>query len=410
MLGASRGEVYLVRLKSFLEHFAGRAAEETPDPPRAAADAVQVMTVHQAKGLEFPVVFVPSLVEGRFPSSMTGRRRRWYVPEDLFDRARYEGREEDEARLLYVALTRARELLVVSWFSRHRVRRAEPSRFLGHHLRAALPEARRHGECRPGVVVSRRAQELLDLDFGSLETYRVCGYRYRLRNVCGFQPPLAPELGFGRFLHHVVAELARSGPGRPPAAEDVDRIVDRDFYLPFAGPIPAANLKESARRRVRAYVRAHGEELARILRPEARFEVPLEGARVRGRIDLLLRAADGDGRRVELVDLKTTANRPPSEIHANQLRMYALAVERLGLEPVRLWIHDLEVDGGGRSEVPNDEAERERFRERLQGWVEGIRAGRYEPAARIEVCSGCDFRRFCPHAPPEARGARTGPP
>ncbi len=79
--------------------------------------------------------------------------------------------------------------------------------------------------------------------------------------------------------------------------------------------------------------------------------------------------------------------------------MYALAVERMGMEPVGLWIHDLEVDGGGRVAVSNDDAERERFRERLEGWVEGIRQGRYEPAARIETCSACDFRRFCPHVP-----------
>ncbi|HXF71384.1 MAG TPA: ATP-dependent DNA helicase [Actinomycetota bacterium] len=403
-LGLTRGEVYLVRLKAFLEAFAGRAAEETPDPHGVAGDAVQVMTVHQAKGLEFPVVFVPALVERRFPSALLGRPQVWYVPDDLFDRRRYEGREEDEARLLYVALTRARELLVVSWFERHRVQRAEPSRFVANHLRPALPLALRHGQARPPVVPRTGPEELLDADFGALETYRECGYRYWLRHVCGFGPPIVPELGFGRFLHHVVAELARLAmAGRRPREEDVDAIVARDFYLPFAGPVPAANLRASAARRARAYLRGYGEELARVVRPEAPFEVPLEGARVRGRIDLLLRA-DGDGRRVELVDLKTAANRPPSEIHMNQLRMYALAVERQGLEPVRLWIHDLDTDRGGRIPVPHDEAERERFRERLQGWVEGIRAGRFEPAARLEVCAGCDFRRFCRYAPAEARG------
>ncbi|HEY8470790.1 MAG TPA: ATP-dependent helicase, partial [Longimicrobiales bacterium] len=119
VLGASRGEIYLMRLRAFLEEFAGRAAEEVPAQWEDTAGAVQVLTIHQAKGLEFPIVFVPSLVEGRLPSSRLGQPQEWYLPDALFDRARYEGEEEDEARLLYVALTRAKELLVVSWFERY---------------------------------------------------------------------------------------------------------------------------------------------------------------------------------------------------------------------------------------------------------------------------------------------------
>jgi hypothetical protein len=88
VLGGTGGEIYLIRLRAFLEQFAGRAAEETPDSNATAADAVQVMTIHQAKGLEFTVVFVPCLVEGRFPSTLMGRPRKWYVPADLFDRSR----------------------------------------------------------------------------------------------------------------------------------------------------------------------------------------------------------------------------------------------------------------------------------------------------------------------------------
>jgi DNA helicase-2/ATP-dependent DNA helicase PcrA len=404
ILGATRGQIYLVRLKAFLEAFVGRAAEETPDRAPGAREAVQVMTVHQAKGLEFPIVFVPSLVEKRFPSALTGQRQYWYVPDDLFDRARYEGREEDEARLLYVALTRARELLVVTWFQRHRAVPATPSRFLRRHLRPVLSLALEPGRARPPTAQGGGEAELLDLDFASLETYRACGYRFWLRHVCGFQPPLVVELGFGRFLHHAVAELARSAiAGRRPSEEDVDRIVDADFYLPFAGPIPAEQLRTSARRRVRAYVRQYGDELTRALAPEVPFEVPLEGARIRGRIDLVLRA-DGEARQVELVDFKTSANRPPSEVHANQLRVYAAAMERLGFEPVRLWIHDLDADEGGRVEIPHDAAARTVFLGQLEAWVSGIRARHFEPAAIAEVCSGCDFRRFCPYAPAEARG------
>jgi DNA helicase-2/ATP-dependent DNA helicase PcrA len=389
---------------ALLEEFAGRAAEETPDSSPEARNAVQIMTVHQAKGLEFPVVFVPALVEGRFPTSLMGQPQQWYVPTDLFDRDRYEGREDDEARLLYVALTRAKELLVVSWFTQHRTKRAAPSRFVKQHLKAALNDAIALGNGKPQPAVGPSREELVDVDFSSLVTYFECGYRYWLRHVCGFQPPVVTELGFGKLLHHIVAELARrAAAGTPPNEADVDEIVDRSFYLPFAGHIPASRLREAARRRGKAYVRQFGGELLRVIQPEARFEVPLANARVRGRIDLMLKAEDGDANAVELIDFKTSSNRPPSEIHQNQLRMYAAAAERLGLVPVALAIHDLDADAGGRIVVPDDAAEREAFRERLERWVEGIRAGRFEAVEDRKPCPACDFRSFCRYAPEEAR-------
>ncbi len=406
VLGSTPGEIYLMRLRAFLEHFAGRAAEETPDTAPESRNAVQIMTVHQAKGLEFPVVFVPSLVDGRFPSALTGRSQRWYVPAELFDRRRYEGRVEDEARLLYVALTRAKELLVVSWFERHPVQRARPSPFLRGQLKPVLAEALPLEQARPAPTPTLSGDDVLDVDFSSLVTYQECHYRYWLRHVCGFEPPLATELGFGRLLHHLVAELARRATGgSPPTEADVEGVLAASFYLPFAGPIPAANLRESLRRRVLAYVRDFGSELTRTLEPEAAFEVPLANGRVRGRIDLVLQAMDGDPSAVELVDFKTSANRPPSELHVNQLRLYAAAAERLGLRPVRLVIHDLDADEGGRIEVPAGPEEAEAFRGRLQGWVAAIQAGDFEPVGDRAVCLGCDFRRFCRHAPPAARGA-----
>lgn len=405
VLGASPGDVYLIRLRAFLEQFAGRAAEETPDNAPEARNAVRVMTVHQAKGLEFAVAFVPALVEGRFPSALMGSRQQWHVPNNLFDRQRYEGREDDEARLLYVALTRAKELLVLSWFREHPRKRATASRFLLRHLKDALSEALPLGRLTPPQTPLVPHDELLTLDFSSLVTYQECAYQYWLRHICGFQPPLVPELGFGKLLHHVVAELARRGAmGVRPGEHDVDAILEESFYLPFAGPVPAMKLREAARRRVKAYVRDFGHELLRTSRSEGMFEVPVRSARLRGRVDLLLRADGEPQKEVELVDFKTSVNRPPSELHINQLRLYATAAERLGLQPVRLVIHDLDADAGGRIEVLNDAREREAFEQQLEAWVEGIREGAFKPIDSRKVCRGCDFRRFCRYAPAKGPG------
>jgi ATP-dependent DNA helicase UvrD/PcrA len=401
VLGSRRGDVYLVRLRAYLEHFAARAAEETQDTDPAAADAVQIMTVHQAKGLEFPVVFLPSLVEGRMPSARTGRPQQWYVPDHMFNRERYEGREADEARLFYVALTRARELLVLSWFEAHSVQRARPSRFLTRYLGDGLGSALSAGGAAPPAGRRRAEDPPLDVDFSGLVSYGLCGYQYWLRQLCGFQAPIAPELGFGRVLHHVIAELARAAPtAGPPDYHAVIAALDQAWYLPFAGPIPAAKLRDSATRRLLSYARVYGSELTRIVMPEARFEVPIDGSRVRGRIDLLLRAAPGASREVEIVDFKTSANGPSAEVYQDQLRLYAEAMARSGYEPVRLTIHDLER--GERIEVPADAAAQAAFRERLAEWTHGIRSRVFEPNAG--ACHTCDFVAFCPNAGPKTPG------
>lgn len=79
--------------------------------------------------------------------------------------------------------------------------------------------------------------------------------------------------------------------------------------------------------------------------------------------------------------------------------MYAVAVERLGFDPVSLVIHDLDVHAGGRHVVQNDERERDEFAKQLKEWVYGIRSGRFNAAEDAKTCAVCDFRWSCAEAP-----------
>ncbi|MGQ9828536.1 MAG: UvrD-helicase domain-containing protein [Roseiflexus sp.] len=92
-----------------------RALRATGVQPRlpigGQTDAVRVMTIHAAKGLEFPIVYVPGLQEGRFPAR--GNSRGLTLPAGLV-RGSIESEEQEERYLLYVAMTRARDRLVLS--------------------------------------------------------------------------------------------------------------------------------------------------------------------------------------------------------------------------------------------------------------------------------------------------------
>ncbi len=127
----------LPELVAFLAYASLEAGEGQAE---AGAEGVQLMTLHSAKGLEFPLVFVVGLEEGLFPSSRSLEES---------------GRLEEERRLAYVGITRARQKLVLSYAETRRIHGmdtyGQPSRFLRE-----IPSALLH-EVRPKVQVSRPA-------------------------------------------------------------------------------------------------------------------------------------------------------------------------------------------------------------------------------------------------------------
>ncbi len=124
-------------LVAFLSYAALEAGEGQVE---AGEDGVQLMTLHSAKGLEFPLVFLAGLEEGLFPSNRS------------LDES---GRLEEERRLAYVGITRARQKLVLSYAEARRLHGQDmygiPSRFLRE-----IP-ANLLNEVRPRVQVSRPA-------------------------------------------------------------------------------------------------------------------------------------------------------------------------------------------------------------------------------------------------------------
>jgi DNA helicase-2/ATP-dependent DNA helicase PcrA len=125
----------LTELVAFLSYAALEAGEGQAE---AGSDGVQLMTLHSAKGLEFPLVFLTGLEEGLFPSGRSLEES---------------GRLEEERRLAYVGLTRARRKLVLCYAESRRLHGTEllgtPSRFLRE-----IPAGLLH-EVRPKVQVSR---------------------------------------------------------------------------------------------------------------------------------------------------------------------------------------------------------------------------------------------------------------
>ena len=115
-------------LDDFLSHAALEAGEGQGDPDQ---DCVQLMTMHSAKGLEFPLVFLAGLEDGLFPHMMSLEEP---------------GRLEEERRLCYVGVTRAMKQLYLTYAESRRINGSEtfnrPSRFIGEMPEEVIKEVR----------------------------------------------------------------------------------------------------------------------------------------------------------------------------------------------------------------------------------------------------------------------------
>jgi DNA helicase-2/ATP-dependent DNA helicase PcrA len=147
MLPGEDADAGLTDLQSFLSHAALEAGETQGED---WAECVQLMTLHSAKGLEFPLVFLVGMEDGLFPHQRS--------VEDSG------GRLEEERRLCYVGMTRAREELCLSYAEVRRMHGSEsfsrPSRFIEEMPESLIEEIRpRIAVRQPYVRASRKPSE-----------------------------------------------------------------------------------------------------------------------------------------------------------------------------------------------------------------------------------------------------------
>ncbi|MBI2683800.1 MAG: ATP-dependent helicase [Actinobacteria bacterium] len=388
--GQDRGSWYYKNLAIHIVNYAHGAYEGFDGEADYVLDAVDLTTVHRAKDLEWPVVFVPSMTKKRFPSSKTGSLQDWLVPRDRFAAARYEGSDADERRLFYVAMTRARDWLSVSRHEKVTTQRTAASPYYEALANLEVsPDA-----LRPALIDKTNAdEESIALTYSELAAFLECGMAFRLRDRIGFQPRLAPELGYGKAVHHlmrVVAERTRES-GSVPSADEIDRILDASFFLPAANKVAHRNLKESARRLVTTYTQKHEDDLHRVWETERPFELHLDGVTVTGRADVILDTEGGVPTALAIVDYKTSTDGSALD-HALQLQVYANAGRREGLDVRGAYVHDLKASDRDVIDISPDA-------------VNVAESTVVEAAARLRNrdftprpgprCRGCEVRTVC---------------
>jgi DNA helicase-2/ATP-dependent DNA helicase PcrA len=403
------------------ESFAGFLTYQAPnyypegweDASFAVPDAVQVMTVHQAKGMEWPVVFVPALLSNRFPSKKQGGKSVWHIiPREAVEGAeRYDGSVESERRLFYVAITRSKKFLFCSWapipgnalYSRS-------STFFDELTRVPVVLTRdpgRDGQTRTKLPQKPRANiaDML-LSFSELKYFFMCPYQFKLRFMYGFNPPIHEALGFGRSLHNVLAEIHQRALDRKPVSrEQIPLLLDTHLHLPFAYPKLRDQLRKSAEKAIERYLDENGKGLDKVQHVEQVVEVQVsDNVVVSGRIDLIKKLDTGE---VSIVDFKSTERAQSEDVTREQLHVYAVGYEQLtGNDANLIEIYNLDRGGSIREEV--DQTLVTETKDMILGASNKLRQNEFPLLPRTpKECKTCDVRGICPLGQERAKQSLT---
>jgi DNA helicase-2/ATP-dependent DNA helicase PcrA len=362
-------------------------------------DAVSIMTVHQAKGMQWPVVFVPCLRKNRFPSKTPGGRSVWHIiPEQSVPNApRYKGTIEDERRLFYVALTRAEKYLYGSWSplpGNQQQQKSSP--FFEEMTKSSYVLTKESSLSFPPSCESRprKADVLLPLTFSQLKYYFDCPYLFKLRYLYGFNAPISRALGYGHSLHNALAEIhAESLQGNIPNVGDIPRLVDEHLHLPFADKVIEDNMRKGAVKTLTRYLQNHRQDLDKLEHVEKVIELTLsDGIVVSGRIDLIRKT---DTQELSIVDFKSDQRAQDESLTEKQLQIYALGYQELtGQRADLIEIHNLDRGGIQREEVDDS-----LIQSTMQSVVEAGKKLRDDDLPRLYAwsnqCQGCDFVGIC---------------
>jgi DNA helicase II / ATP-dependent DNA helicase PcrA len=397
-------------LSAYLKHLdateAAQADEEIA-PLDETVNAVHLMTVHQAKGLEFGLVVVPHLVEGRFPASR--RSEGLTLPNELLkeELPPAELHLAEERRLAYVALTRAREEIVCTLAGRYEgVRDWRPSRFLtpirGDEARELAASRLLEPPAGGLVEVARQVELPLNdappiaaLSYTQLDTYLRCPQMFQYRFVFRLPTRPKPQMQFGRILHEALKDALGSIEREKPLTW---AMVDSAYVAAwarerFCAPEQAPSLQDLGR----AYLHRAFDagDLSKPLLLEQPFSLRVDGLRLTGRIDRVDRHPDG---RYEVIDYKTGSAKKASDLQRDlQLGVYALAArEVFRFDPLSLSYYYLETSERITVDKPRERLEEDR--QTIVKVAEGIRAELFPAKPDRMKCGGCDFRLLCPSA------------
>ncbi|MBI4057421.1 MAG: ATP-dependent helicase [Elusimicrobia bacterium] len=406
---------FVENIESILE------GESAADPEELEADWVHVSTIHKSKGLEYPVVFLANLVEEQFPARRHGEFLP--LPQELLGE-RVPGEDThlaEERRLFYVAMTRAKEELYLSWSQGGTKRARKPSRFILEALEGPkeMLEVRAETDPLQTIDLTMRApvkpisqelealarpipaEEEITLSAYAIDDYATCPLKYKYIHVLKLRDIVVHHhsVVYGSAIHEAIKafNLAKLK-GKTLSLEEVWGVFERTWV---SEGFLSREHEEKRLMRGKEILKKFYEQNESSPPPvavEEDFKFYQGKDRVVGRFDCIVSKPDGQA----VVDYKTSEVEDQKEADKKakdsiQMGLYALGFEKkYGVSPSSLELHFLE--SGIVGEVKPDARFTEKTAERMKKASQGIRARNFEAKPGRFTCSFCAFQWICPEA------------
>jgi len=380
-------------------------------------NAVNILTVHGAKGLEFPIVFLVNLVGARFPTN--ARREQIPIPDALIKEELPEGdyHTEEERRLFYVGMTRAKDVLYMSAANYYgegkREKKLSPFVYevLGNQQVIAVQPVADQISLLDWSHATKASNDVIDvaplnisyLSYSQIETFRLCPLHYKLRYMLNIPTPTSASLSFGVSMHNAMRDFYDQHAHGDTVTQKVllDLLQKHWLTAGYESKRYEEEMKKRGEKYLTTYFDSQFNPKTKIVTLEQPFIVPLsregQSLKIGGKIDRIDMLSNG---KIEIVDYKTGRMPSKREVDTNlQLSMYALAASEIpgapfGIKPedIILTLYFFDTNERISTQRTSDQLLLEKTE--ILNIAKAIEASDFHCSANM-LCKTCEYHLFC---------------
>jgi len=394
--------------------------------PDQGPDLIKIMTIHSAKGLEFKYVFIGGMVDLRFPS--TERKDPIEIPAQLIKEKLPEGdmHLQEERRLCYVAITRAKQgLFFTSADDYGGLRKKKISLFLtemgfSQSEYFAKSKVSQTDFIEPKIKVKKKKLVVIlpeHFSYTQLAAFDTCPYQYKLAHILKVPVRGRPSFTFGKVMHNTLYEFLQTidqanakkqnnlfgapnsvkSPAIAISEAELLKIYETHWLNEwFDSKKQEQDYFQAGKKMLKDFYQKFSQQRTTILqyqgKPalEVEFNLKIKDIVLKGKIDRIDEVAGG----VRLLDYKTgEAKEKISKADKTQLLLYQIAAEEsLGLKPVELGYYYL-----GEGEIVSflgTEKEKDDLKIKIIEQTEQIKTSNFTAKPGWH-CQFCDFKSIC---------------